>query len=97
MSVRLRCAERVSLYPARIGPVPPCRIRGNRSAPEVSARCSCGRWVFCTRQLWHALLPQLRNCVEEISDLKFSPDDHKLAVGSFDGVIDVYDVLNAFR
>ncbi len=43
------------------------------------------------------MLPQLRNCVEEISDLKFSPDDHKLAVGSFDGVIDVYDVLNAFR
>jgi WD40 repeat protein len=43
------------------------------------------------------VLPQLRNCVEEISDLKFSPDDHKLAVGSFDGVIDVYDVLNAFR
>ena len=29
--------------------------------------------------------------------MKFSPDDHKLAVASFDGVIDVYDVLNAFR
>ena len=68
----------------------------SRSAPSERS-CSCGPRIFSTRQLWHAVLPQLRNCVEEISDLKFSPDDHKLAVGSFDGVIDVYDVLNAFR
>ena len=44
-----------------------------------------------------SLVHQLRNCDEEIAEIKFSPDDHKLAVASFDGFIDVYDVHQGFR
>lgn len=33
-----------------------------------------------------------RDCVEDISDVKFSPNGRMLAVGSHDGVVDIYSV-----
>lgn len=35
-------------------------------------------------------IASLRDCVEELSDIKFSPNDKMLAVGSHDNYIDVY-------
>jgi len=43
------------------------------------------------------VLHKARHCEETIDDLKFSPDGNKLAVGSHDNFIDVYDVMHGFK
>ena len=39
----------------------------------------------------------IKDCEEDIDDLKFSPDGSMLAVGSHDNFVDVYDVGAAYR
>lgn len=36
--------------------------------------------------------PQMHHCKEAIDDLKYSPDGSKLAAGSHDNFIDIFDV-----